>query len=215
MAYARRGDRAGASQTRRRQLVVCSILGTTLALGAPAAFAAQPQPGARPAFVVDGRPTPTREVVADLVTLARNHQLELVTVNDEGDRVPVEGVVASWITKLIHAEVAAAELERRGVTVTRVHRLLARRFERHAYGPAVWTAFPRPFQNRQIERTASVIALAQSEGLDLTKRLQTRRAVVALVTDLAHQASVVVAPRFGTWNSDLAVVVPRSQGPAA
>ena len=94
------------------------MVGATLALGAPAASAAQPHPGARPAFVVDGRPTPTREVVADLVTLARTHQLELVTVNDEGDRVPVEGVVASWITKLIHAEVAAAELERRGVTVS-------------------------------------------------------------------------------------------------
>jgi len=169
----------------------------------------------RPAFVVDGRATPTREVVADLVTLARNGQLDLVTVNDEGDRVPVEGVVASWITKLIHADVAAAELERRGATITAAHRVLARRFERHAYGAGVWQAFPRGFQRRQIERTATVIALAESEGLDLTKRVETRRAVVALVEDLARRASVFVAPRFGTWSSQLAVVVPRQTGPAA
>jgi hypothetical protein len=159
--------------------------------------------------------TPTRQVVADLVTLARNGKLDLVAVNDDGDKVPVEGVVASWITKLIHAEVAAAELERRAVEVTTAHRVLARRFERHAYGPAAWQAFPRGFQRRQVERTATVIALAEDEGLDLTKRVQTRRAVVALVTELARHASVAIAPRFGTWNADLAVVVPRTRGPAA
>jgi hypothetical protein len=173
------------------------------------------QPGRRPAFAVDGRVTLVREVVADLVTLARNGQLDVVAVNDEGDRVPVRGVIATWMTKLIHAAVIAGELERRGVAITAAHRILARRFERHAYGPAAWRAFPRGFQARQVERTAGAVALADDEGLELTKPRQTRRAVVALVTELARHASVTIAPRFGTWNPDLAVVVPRLDGPAS
>jgi hypothetical protein len=175
----------------------------------------QQQRGNRPAFTVDGKATPTREVVADLVTLARNGQLAVVAVDDEGDRVPVQGVVATWITKVIHAAVVATELERRGVVIDAKHRVLARRFERHAYGAAVWRAFPRRFQTRQVERTAGAVALAEDERLDLTKPRRTRREVVALITDLARHASVTVAPRFGTWNADLAVVVPRLEGPAS
>jgi hypothetical protein len=208
----RRMARAGAVL-----LTACAVATATpvLADAARADAPNQQPPGSRPAFTVNGRATPVREVIADLVTLARNGQLGVVAVNDEGDRVPVPGVIATWVTKVIHAAVISGELERRGVAINAGHRVLARRFERHAYGAAVWQAFPRRFQARQIERTAGAIALAQDEGLDLTKRRQTRRAVVALVTELARHASVTVAPRLGTWNPDLAVVVPPQNGPAS
>jgi hypothetical protein len=178
-----------------------------------AAPASAQQRGDLPAFTVDGVATPVREVVADLVTLGRSGELDVVTVNDEGDRVPIPGVVASWLTKVIHLAVVATELDRRGVAVTRAHRLLARRFERHAYGAAAWREFPRAFQARQVERTAGAIALAENEGLDLAQPRRTRRAVLTLINDLAHRATVTVLPRFGTWSSELAVVVPREQGP--
>ena len=195
-------------------VAVCVVASASPVLAdAARAAAPHPQRGRRPAFVVDGRATPIREVVADLVTLARNGQLGIVAVNDEGDRIPVQGVVATWITKLIHAAVAAAEIERRGVAITPAHRALGRRFDRHAYGADVWRGFPRGFQQRQVERTAGIIALAEDEGFDLTKPRQTRHAVVALVSDLARHASVEVAPRFGTWNAELAVVVPPLEGP--
>jgi hypothetical protein len=194
----------------RAGAVLVVVTATTLAAVSPAP--AQPR-GDLPAFSVGGVATPTREVVSDLVTLSRNAHLQVVTVNDEGDRVPVAGVVASWVTKLVLAAVVAQELERRGVEITRAHRLLARRFDRHAYGAATWRSFPRRFQARQVERTAGAIALAENEGLDLTKSRRTRRAVVALITGLARGATVTVAPRFGTWDSQLAVVVPRQEGP--
>jgi hypothetical protein len=164
---------------------------------------------------VDGRATPFKEVVADLIALARNGQLGIVAVNDEGDRVPVRGVIATWITKVIYAAVIAGELQRRGVAITAEHRALARRYERHAYGPATWRAFPPRFQTRQVERTAGAIALAQDEGLDLTRPRQTRRTLVALVIDLTRHASVTVAPHFGTWDPQLAVVVPPLDGPSS
>lgn len=207
---------------RRIALVGCGLLVAGSVTGAGAmratpvdAAVRHQQRGSRPAFTVDGKATPTREVVADLVTLARNGQLGVVAVDNEGDRVPVQGVVATWITKVIHAAVIAAELERRGVVITAAHRALARRFERHAYGSTVWRAFPKRFQTRQVERTAGAVALAEDEGLDLTKPRRTRRAVVALIADLARHASVTVAPRFGTWDPNLAVVVPRLEGPAS
>ncbi len=178
------------------------------------AAAAQQQPGP-PAFTVDGRATPFKEVVADLIALARNGQLGIVAVNDEGDRVPVRGVIATWLTKVIYAAVIVGELQRHGVAITTEQRALARRYERHAYGPATWHAFPPRFKTRQVERTAGTIALAQDEGLDLSKPRRTRRLLVAFVTELSRQASVTVAPRFGTWDPQLAVVVPPLDGPSS
>jgi hypothetical protein len=177
------------------------------------AVAPQQQPNPQPAFTVDGRATPFKEVVADLVALARNGQLGIVAVDDTGDRVPVRGVIATWMTKVIYAAVIAAELQRRGVAITAEQRALARRYERHAYGPPTWRAFPPGFRTRQVERTAGAIALAQDQGLDLTKPRRTRRALVAFVTELSRRASVTVAPRFGTWDPQLAVVVPPLDGP--
>lgn len=198
------------------------VTACVVASGSPAvadgahAAAAQQQPDRRPpAFTVDGKVTPFKEVVVDLIALARNGQLGIVAVNDEGDRVPVRGVIATWITKVIYAAVIAGELQRRGVAVTSEHRALARRYERHAYGPATWRAFPPRFKTRQVERTAGAIALAQDEELDLSKPRQTRRTLVALVTELTRHSSVTVAPRFGTWDPQLAVVVPPLDGPAS
>jgi hypothetical protein len=196
-------------------LVTACLVATTSPVRADRARAdaTQQQPDPQPAFTVDGRPTPFKEVVADLVALARNGQLGIVAVDDEGDRVPVRDVIATWITKVIYAAVIAGELQRRGVAITTEDRTLARRYERRAYGSTTWRAFPPRFRTRQVERTAGAIALAQNEGLDLTTRRRTRRALVALVTRLTRHASVTVAPRFGTWNPDLAVVVPPLEAP--
>jgi len=197
-------------------VIACVVAGaSSVASVGVGAAAAQQQPNPQPAFTVDGTETPFKEVVADLVALARNGQLGIVAVNDAGDRVPVRGVIATWLTKTIYAAVIAGELQRRGVAITAEHRALARRYERHAYGPATWRAFPPRFTTRQVERTAGAIALAQNEGLDLSKPRQTRRTLVAFVIDLTRHASVAVAPRFGTWDPQLAVVVPPLDGPAS
>ena len=75
-----------------------------------------------------------------------------------------------------------------------------------------WNEFPLRFRSRDIQRTARAVALAADEGFDLTKPRQARSQLFALVVNLVRKASVTVNPRFGTWNADLAVVVPPQEG---
>lgn len=191
-------------------LVVVGPLGTNVSAAAPS----PPSASSRTAFTIDGVATPMREVVADLVALARNDELDIVSIEDDGDRTPVRAVVATWVTKLIHAAVVDAELAERGVSVTAKDRALARKEEQRAYG-AAWAEFPARFQRRAVERTAAAIALGRNEGIRITEPGVARTQLAAVITELAGQAEVSVAQRFGTWNPTLAVVVPPTEGPAS
>lgn len=199
----------------RRSLVLAALFVVLGTLGAEVSAAAPPPaPEPRTAFTVDGVATPMREVVADLVALARNEALDIVSIEDEGDRTPVRGVVATWVTGLIHAAVVDAELAERGVSVTAKDRALALREQRRAYG-AAWAEFPARFRRRALDRTAGAIALARDEGIRITEPGAARAELAAVITELAGQAEVSVAERFGTWDPVLAVVVPPSDGPAS
>jgi hypothetical protein len=191
--------------------VVCVVvLVAPFAVSGPAGAA--PPRARRFAFEVNGEPTPVAEVRPDLRALAKNKGLNIVDIKDQGDLTPVREVVASYLTTLILDQVTAQELERRGVAPTMAQVRIARRLDIRIYGRKAWNEFPERFRTRDIGRTARAIALAVDEGFDLTKRREVRRELIALVISLAKQASVTVAPRFGTWNPDLAVVVaPSSQ----
>lgn len=171
-----------------------------------------PTRGARVAFVVNGVPTIFSEVRGDLVALARNKGLNLVAIKESGDLSPVREIAASYLTTLILDAVTAQELQRRGVTLTARQLEVARRIDIRAYGKKAWNEFPLRFRSRDIQRTARAVTLAADEGFDLTKPRQARGQLVALVVDLARKANVTVAPTFGTWNADLAVIVPPQEG---
>jgi hypothetical protein len=189
-------------------LVAVAVL---VALGAPVGGAQTPAaPRPRVAYEVDGRQTRMAAVIVDLVALARNKALRTSSIDDEGDRVPVREVVASWVTRLIQDEVVAIELERRGVEATARQRLLASRLDEKSFGKEVWGAFPAGFRSRQTARTARSLALARSEGIDLQQRSAARREFAGIVTELARAATVTVAPRFGSWEPQLAVVVAKT-----
>ena len=191
-------------------IVGAVVLVVPFSAGGPAG--AVPPRALRSAFEVNGEPTPVAEVRADLRALAKNKGLSIVKIKEQGDLTPVREVVASYLTTLILDEVMAQELERRGVTPTAAQSRIARRLDIRIYGKKAWNEFPARFRTRDTGRTARAIALAVDEGFDLTNRHEARSELIALVIGLAKQASVTVAPRFGTWNSDLAVVVaPSSQ----
>ena len=167
------------------------------------------------AFEVNGETTNLGVVIADLKALASNEALQVATVRDGGDLLPVPEVAATWITSLIYDRVLAQELERRGVGVTARQQLVARKLERHTYEPQARKALPDGFQSREIARTARAAALAKDEGLDVASPRGGRH-LVDLVTELTRNATVVVAPRFGTWDPLLAVVVPPQEaGPSS
>ena len=191
--------------------IVCVVaLVAPFAVVGPAGAA--PPRARRFAFEVNGEAIPVAEVRPDLRALAKNKGLNIVDIKDQGDLTPVREVVASYLTTLILDRVTAQELERRGVVPTELQVRIARRLDIRIYGKKAWNEFPARFRARDIGRTARAIALAVDEGFDLTKRREVRRELIALVISLAKQASVTVAPRFGTWNADLAVVVaPSSQ----
>ena len=191
-------------------IVGALVLVAPFSVGGPASAA--PPRALRSAFEVNGERTPVAEVRADLRALAENKGLNIVDIKDQGDLSPVREVVASYVTTLILHEVLAQELTRRGVTPTAAQARIARRLDIRVYGKKAWNDFPARFRTRDVGRLARAIALAVDEGFDLTKRHEARSELIALVISLAKQASVTVAPRFGTWNSDLAVVVaPSSQ----
>jgi len=191
--------------------IVCVVaLVAPFAVVGPAGAA--PPRARRFAFEVNGEAIPVAEVRPDLRALAKNKGLNIVDIKDQGDLTPVREVVASYLTTLILDRVTAQELERRGVAPTEAQLRIARRLDIRIYGKKAWNEFPARFRTRDIGRTARAIALAVDEGFDLTRRREVRRELIALVISLAKQASVTVAPRFGTWNADLAVVVaPSSQ----
>ena len=191
--------------------IVCVVaLVAPFAVVGPAGAA--PPRARRFAFEVNGEAIPVAEVRPDLRALAKNKGLNIVDIKDHGDLTPVREVVAEYLTTLILDRVTAQELERRGVVPTELQVRIARRLDIRIYGKKAWNEFPARFRARDIGRTARAIALAVDEGFDLTKRREVRRELIALVISLAKQASVTVAPRFGTWNADLAVVVaPSSQ----